>query len=106
MRTHRYTSLTGLLCLVFMHATNVQAEPSWSVIKTLSINHVGDPRNNDGFHAEAIGISYAFNDIHAVKLGYFENSQKRDSYLLGYTYTFSSGQQFSIRIPPRFIRWV
>ncbi len=94
MRTHPYVSLSGLLCLVFLHATNVQAEPSWSIVKTLSINHVGDPRNNDDFHAEAIGISYAFNDTHAVKLGYFENSQKRDSYLVGYTYTFSSGPNF------------
>lgn len=94
MRTHPYARLTGLLCLIFMCVTHVQAEPSWSVVKTLSINHVGDPRNNDGFHAEAIGISYAFNDTHAVKLGYFENSQKRGSYLVGYTYTFSSGQNF------------
>lgn len=88
------TFLTVML-LPFLFCCNpVLAESSWSAIKTLSINHVGDPRNNDGFHPEALGLSYAINDSHALKLGFFENSQKRDSVLVGYSYTYRDTPRF------------
>lgn len=96
MRNNGYAKLGGMLCLTFLLAANVQAESAWSVIKTLSINHIGDSRNNDGFHGEAFGINYDFNDTHAIKLGYFENSQKRDSYSIGYTYTFITTPHYDL----------
>jgi hypothetical protein len=87
-----------VLVSVFLLAGShtLQAETPWSVIKTLSINHVGDPRNNDGFHAEAFGIGYALNDSHALKLGFFENSQKRDSVLVGYSYTYRDTPDYDL----------
>ena len=91
----------GAICLaafflIITASSSVYAESPWSITKTLSINHVGDPRNNDGLHAEAFGITYAINDVHAVKLGYFENSQKRDSALLGYSYTYRDTEHYAL----------
>lgn len=88
-------SLIALLPSV-LHSKPVQADTPWSVIKTLSINHVGDPRSNDGIHLEAFGLSYAINDKHALKLGFFENSQKSDSVLVGYSYTYRQTQNYDL----------
>ncbi len=86
------------ICLMFflVDANLLHAETPWSVIKTLSINHVGDSRNNDGFHPEAFGLSYAINKNHALKLGFFENSQKRDSVLVGYSYTYRDTPKYDL----------
>lgn len=90
------TFLTAMLLPFLFCGNPALAESSWSVIKTLSINHVGDPRNNDGFHPEAFGLSYAINDAHALKLGFFENSQKRDSVLVGYSYTYRDTPDYDL----------
>lgn len=86
-------SLLVMLCVSMMP---VYADTGFSVVKTISINHVGDPRKNDGIHKEAIAFRYGLDDTHAFSIGYFENSQRKDAFLLGYNYTYHKTPRYEL----------
>lgn len=59
-----------------------------SFTKILTLNHIGSPSENDGFHPEAFVLEQTINDNTHYSIGILENSEERLGLIIGYSRIF------------------
>ncbi|MBU0657009.1 MAG: hypothetical protein KJ914_17940 [Gammaproteobacteria bacterium] len=78
----------SLLPPLFSLLLSPAIEADWSLTKIITLNHIGSPSENDGFHPEAFNLEKAINDKAHYSIGILENSEERLGLTAGYSRVF------------------
>ncbi|MBU0500606.1 MAG: hypothetical protein KJ558_03310 [Gammaproteobacteria bacterium] len=77
-----------IFTLLFLLQGTCAHADDWSFTKIISIDHIGDPSENDGLRPEAFVLEYATSPASSWSFGVLENSEGRFGLTAGYSHTF------------------